>query len=415
MPTPRLCGEVPGPYRIHPLEAAGLAERFLRGDLGGDDRATRLAEEAARLLRSLARPAGGARARRAAAKRDWGGSGDPTPSSWIRRDGEILEHNVGDLTAVQQAGVPLAKAQAAFAEEGQMLALDPPLGTADARRRGAWSRTNDSGPPAPPLRARARPRRRDLARALRRLAREGRRQGDQERRGYDLAKLFTGSYGTLGLIVDGRPCGCIPSRRHRHRVSARATTRPARPPPRRSSRALPLEADSLDAAWQQGSGRLLARFGGATAADQAEATASGCARPASTACRPSRTTRTCGRLRAAQRRPGRVAEGLRPRDRPRARLARTERRAARSSRAPRTGCRGSRSTPGDLAAARPPSATRSTRARSCCSTAPADCGAARPVGGRLERRAPSAHDAAGQVSASTQAQCFSSRRFEGGI
>ncbi|MDQ3866153.1 MAG: FAD-binding protein [Actinomycetota bacterium] len=28
MPAPRLCGEVPGPYRIHPLEAAGLAERF---------------------------------------------------------------------------------------------------------------------------------------------------------------------------------------------------------------------------------------------------------------------------------------------------------------------------------------------------------------------------------------------------
>jgi glycolate oxidase len=28
MPTPRLCGEVPGPYRQHPIEAAGLAERF---------------------------------------------------------------------------------------------------------------------------------------------------------------------------------------------------------------------------------------------------------------------------------------------------------------------------------------------------------------------------------------------------
>jgi len=27
-PTPRLCGEVPGPYRAHPLEEAGLAERF---------------------------------------------------------------------------------------------------------------------------------------------------------------------------------------------------------------------------------------------------------------------------------------------------------------------------------------------------------------------------------------------------
>ena len=37
--------------------------------------------------------------------------------------------------------------------------------------------------------------------------------------------------------------------------------------------ALPLEADSLDAAWREGSGRLLARFGGASAADQAEATA----------------------------------------------------------------------------------------------------------------------------------------------
>jgi glycolate oxidase len=28
MPTPRLCGEVPGPYRRHPLEVAGVAERM---------------------------------------------------------------------------------------------------------------------------------------------------------------------------------------------------------------------------------------------------------------------------------------------------------------------------------------------------------------------------------------------------
>jgi glycolate oxidase len=27
-PTPRLCGEVPGPYRVHPIEKAGLADRF---------------------------------------------------------------------------------------------------------------------------------------------------------------------------------------------------------------------------------------------------------------------------------------------------------------------------------------------------------------------------------------------------
>jgi glycolate oxidase len=27
-PTPRLCGEVPRPYRAHPAERAGSAERF---------------------------------------------------------------------------------------------------------------------------------------------------------------------------------------------------------------------------------------------------------------------------------------------------------------------------------------------------------------------------------------------------
>jgi glycolate oxidase len=28
LPTPRLCGEVPGFHRVHPLEAVGLAERW---------------------------------------------------------------------------------------------------------------------------------------------------------------------------------------------------------------------------------------------------------------------------------------------------------------------------------------------------------------------------------------------------
>ena len=28
-PTPRLCGEVPGPYRPHPVEEAGLARAIL--------------------------------------------------------------------------------------------------------------------------------------------------------------------------------------------------------------------------------------------------------------------------------------------------------------------------------------------------------------------------------------------------
>ena len=28
LPTPRLCGEIPGPYRMHPLERIGVAERL---------------------------------------------------------------------------------------------------------------------------------------------------------------------------------------------------------------------------------------------------------------------------------------------------------------------------------------------------------------------------------------------------
>jgi len=27
-PTPRMCGEVPGPYRAHPAETTGVADRW---------------------------------------------------------------------------------------------------------------------------------------------------------------------------------------------------------------------------------------------------------------------------------------------------------------------------------------------------------------------------------------------------
>ena len=62
-------------------------------------------------------------------KFDWGAPGTrPTWRSPRWSLNEIREHNVGDLTAVLDAGVKLADAQAAFAAEGQMLALDPPDG-----------------------------------------------------------------------------------------------------------------------------------------------------------------------------------------------------------------------------------------------------------------------------------------------
>src|SRR5262249_44182279 len=58
----------------------------------------------------------------------------------------ITEHNEGDLTAILEAGVPLTAAQEKFAEAGQMLALDPPLGEGNAATIGGVVATGDSGP-----------------------------------------------------------------------------------------------------------------------------------------------------------------------------------------------------------------------------------------------------------------------------
>ena len=226
-------------------------------------------EEAAELLRSLGeagravRPVGGR------TKLDWGGIGEPIAVELeTARMARILEHNEGDLTAVLQAGVPLAAAQARFAEAGQMLALDPPLGAGDATTIGGLVAAADSGP----LRHRYGGVR-DLVLGITLALSDGTiaKAGSKVIKnvaGYDLGKLFTGSYGTLGLILD------VTVRLHPKPVTtatafgasddadvlAAAATKLA---------ALPLEADSLDAAWQQGSGRLLARFGGASAGDQA--------------------------------------------------------------------------------------------------------------------------------------------------
>jgi len=168
--------------------------------------------------------------------------------------------------------VPLAEAQARFAGAGQMLALDPPLGDGDAATIGGLVASGDSGP----LRHRYGGVR-DLVLGITLALSDGTiaRAGSKVIKnvaGYDLGKLFAGSYGTLGLILD------VTVRLHPKPV-ATATAFGATDDPGRLGGAaadlarLPLEADSLDAAWQQGSGRLLARFGGASAGDQAKVAA----------------------------------------------------------------------------------------------------------------------------------------------
>ncbi|MBW3592754.1 MAG: FAD-binding oxidoreductase, partial [Actinobacteria bacterium] len=180
----------------------------------------------------------------------------------------VAEHNVGDLTAVLQAGVRLADAQAAFAAEGQMLTLDPPLGDARGATIGGVFATADSGP----LRHRyGAPR--DLVLGLTAALADGTvaRSGGKVIKnvaGYDLAKLFTGSFGTLGTIVEvvvrlhplPRATATLVARSDDPGTLARAALTLAH---------APLELGALDVAWDDGRGAVLARFAGATARERA--------------------------------------------------------------------------------------------------------------------------------------------------
>ena len=174
----------------------------------------------------------------------------------------IVEHNVGDLTATVQAGVPLARAQAEFAAEGQMLALDPPLGADRKATVGGVFAAADSGP----LRHRyGGPR--DLIIGITVALSDGTvaRAGGKVIKnvaGYDLAKLFTGSLGTLGAIVS------VNVRLH-PRPPTFATALGVSVDPAvvaagaGALAAAPLELESLDVAWRDGRGWLFARAGGA--------------------------------------------------------------------------------------------------------------------------------------------------------
>jgi glycolate oxidase FAD binding subunit len=185
---------------------------------------------------------------------------------------EIVEHNVGDLTAVIEAGAPLARVQAKLAAERQMLALDPPhgVGSQDATLGGVIA-TADSGP----LRHRyGGPR--DLVLGVTVALSDGTiaRAGGKVIKnvaGYDLGKLFTGSFGTLGLILSI----CV---RLHPLPSATATALGASDDPAvlaeaaRALAAAPLELEALDVAWRAGRGGLLARCAGVEASRRAERT-----------------------------------------------------------------------------------------------------------------------------------------------
>jgi len=229
-------------------------------------------EQAAAAIREHAEAGRAVRPRGGGTKLGWSPAGDAAEDLDTRGLNRILEHNVGDFTAVLEAGVPLVEAQAAFARAGQMLALDPPLGEGDAATLGGVLATGDSGP----LRHRYGGVR-DLVVGMTVVLSDGAvaKSGGKVIKnvaGYDLAKLFSGSFGTLGLIarvaVRLHPApsrtATVTARSSDPEALARAVGRLA---------ALPLEADCLDAIWEGDAGRLAVRFGSSTAAEQARAAA----------------------------------------------------------------------------------------------------------------------------------------------
>jgi len=174
----------------------------------------------------------------------------------------IAEHNVGDLTAVVEAGVPLALAQARFAAAGQMLALDPPFGAHRAATIGGVFATADSGP----LRHRyGGPR--DLIIGVTVALSDGtvaRAGGNVIKNvaGYDLARLVTGSSVTRRAIIS------VNVRLHPRPPSFATAVGSADDPGQlgaaaRALAAAPLELDSLDIAWRGERGGLLVRVSGA--------------------------------------------------------------------------------------------------------------------------------------------------------
>jgi glycolate oxidase FAD binding subunit len=208
------------------------------------------------------------RLRGAGTKLAWAPAAAPSVELSTAALDSVVEHNAGDLTAVLEAGVPLARAQQTFRAAGQMLALDPPDG--GGATIGGIVAANDSGP----LRARYGGVR-DLVVGMRVALSDGTiaKSGGKVIKnvaGYDLAKLFCGSYGTLGAILEvsvrlhpipPETATAVGHTRSPHALAGGAATMS-------HSR---LEQLGLDVRWAAGAGLVLARFGGATARAQAEA------------------------------------------------------------------------------------------------------------------------------------------------
>jgi glycolate oxidase FAD binding subunit len=118
----------------------------------------------------------------------------------LRRLARVVEHEPGDLTVTAQAGITLEALQRALAERGQWFSLDPPF-AGQATLGGVLAA--DAAGPRRHLYGTAR----DLLIGVTVVAADGSvvKGGGKVVKnvaGYDLPKIYIGSFGTLGVIVE---------------------------------------------------------------------------------------------------------------------------------------------------------------------------------------------------------------------
>ncbi len=225
------------------------------------------AADAAAALKDASRSGASVRLSGGRTKWSWGAAvGEPDVEISTTGLDSIVEHNEGDLTAIVDAGVKLAALAERTGTADQMFALDPPLGADAGATIGGAVATADSGP----LRHRYGSVR-DLVVGMTVALSDGTvsKSGGKVIKnvaGYDLAKLFTGAYGTLGAILQ------VAVRLHPLAPeTATAVGRGDEPHALAAAAAdlshAQLELQSLDVRWEGGHGTVLARSGGATAAD----------------------------------------------------------------------------------------------------------------------------------------------------
>jgi glycolate oxidase FAD binding subunit len=207
-------------------------------------------------------------------KLSWGGlpTTDATGVLWVKTSelSRVVIHEASQ-TATVNAGTTMLRAQSVLARSGLMIACDPQLGLGPAPEAtvGGVVATADAGP----LSHGYGPVREQIVAVTVALSDGSIVHGDlrsgPSEGGYELTRLLTGSFGTLGLIlaveVQLRPlptvtATAVGSSHDAHQIREAASHLAGTYP----------ELQALDIAWRDGRGGLLAQVAGEHASELAE-------------------------------------------------------------------------------------------------------------------------------------------------